>query len=508
MKNLKIVALATFMLLINVSCKDYLDVNTNPNAPVSIDPNFVLSGALIETARIKYSADMTFTCYWGGYFAASGSFSQSGDQMRSYNLTNSGNPSATSFPTLFANANNYNFVQNAFKDKPGYEYYAAICKIMKVWDMHHLVDFYGNVPYTQALSGFVNLSPGYDDAKSIYESLSNELDQAVALIKAGTSATIAVPGTADVMFGGNMTKWAKLANTLRLRLLLRQSQIPSRDTYIQGEMAKITANAVGYLAAGETASIQPGFSKAQFGNQNPLWENMGLSVGDAVAPARDLNRVSNFFLNSFAGKNDPRLDYVVRSPGDKPGINSKSVPYKGIDFGALPAGDITSAATSGFGPGILSGPNQDAIFISSAQSYFLQAEAVQRGWITGNPQALYESGITEAFKQVGVPSATAAATYYSQAIANVGWAASTNKIQAIITQKWMANAAIDGPEAWADFKRLGFPVGVPVSIDPGKVSSIPAVRLLYPQNEYNTNQAAVNAQGTISAFTSKIFWHQ
>lgn len=102
-------------------------------------------------------------------------------------------------------------------------------------------------------------------------------------------------------------------------------------------------------------------------------------------------------------------------------------------------------------------------------------------------------------------TAANATTYYSQPLANVGFDDSPNKLEAIITQKWVSLNGWSPFEAWSDYRRLGIPA-VPISQDPStSVKQIP-IRLFYPQSEYNYNSTNVQAQGNISQFTSKIFW--
>ncbi|HEX3386366.1 MAG TPA: SusD/RagB family nutrient-binding outer membrane lipoprotein, partial [Mucilaginibacter sp.] len=119
-------------------------------------------------------------------------------------------------------------------------------------------------------------------------------------------------------------------------------------------------------------------------------------------------------------------------------------------------------------------------------------------------QALYQDGITASYEELGLKDAQAA-TYYGQAINNVGWAASSNKEQAIITQKWIALTANFAFEGWNEFRRTGFPA-VPSSIDPAKVNPTTPYRVLYPSTELTTNQANLAKEGTIDPFNTKIFW--
>ncbi|MBS1558756.1 MAG: SusD/RagB family nutrient-binding outer membrane lipoprotein [Bacteroidetes bacterium] len=506
------------------SCNSFLDINTNPNQPTVLGaPDYVLTGAIVASGQIQSVDLASFSGYWAGYWAASGSYSQAGDLTRNYNLTYNWLPYGVNvtfagtepnqqlqvWALLYNNASNYHYAETLAKSLKGYDYYVAIAKIMRVWCFHSLVDVYGNVPYSSTFKGLGNLEPTYDNAQTIYQNLSLQLDSAVSIIQNAPTTAVAVKANTDVIFGGNMSSWISLANTMNLRLLLRQSQVASSQTLITQELAKIVANGGGFLGVGQDALIQPGYTKIQ-DLQNPFWENNGFSAASAIG-GRDYNRVCNFSLNFFVNNNDPRADYLFRMPGDNPGVNSKFTgntgSYIGIDFGEPGITATETARTSGFGIGVLGGPSQSLPFITAAESLFLQAEAAQRGWISGTAQNFYQTGIAESFRYLGVPNpAAAAATYYGQGLPNVNWNASSgNLIQAIITQKWAAMTSIDCMEAWCDFRRLGIP-SVPLSIDPSVTSTISPVRVLYPLTEYANNATAVNAQGTINQFTSKIFW--
>jgi len=238
MKKIILSSIIALLVLFISSCNGYLDVNTNPNAPTATQPQLVLSGALISTASNNITFMGRYARQWCGYAAASGSYSNSGDVLRLYNLQSGSNE--TLWDVMFLNISNYNYVENAARGTANNDYYVAIAKIMKAWCFQNLVDNWGDIPYSNALQGFNNLSPGYDKSQAIYESINIQLDSAVQIINAAKTP-VPVTAAADVMFGGNMTRWTQLANTLRLRLLLHQSQMTGRSAYITGEMAKITA---------------------------------------------------------------------------------------------------------------------------------------------------------------------------------------------------------------------------------------------------------------------------
>ena len=156
------------------------------------------------------------------------------------------------------------------------------------------------------------------------------------------------------------------------------------------------------------------------------------------------------------------------------------------------------------GPGILQAADQPAIMFTLAESYFNQAEARLKNLITTGPttKELYQSGITASFEYLGL-NAAAAVTYYSQVLNNVNYDNSTNKEEAIITQKWIAVNGINAEQSWFDYTRTGYPTGIPIPLNYSGSADRP-VRIFYPAGEYSSNGENVPAQP--NAFTAKIFW--
>ncbi|HTH58023.1 MAG TPA: SusD/RagB family nutrient-binding outer membrane lipoprotein [Cyclobacteriaceae bacterium] len=502
MKRKIIYTLMAFTLMIFSACKSYLDINTNPNQLTVTNPDFVLSGALVTTVQNTVNYVNPFASQWGGYLAASGGYSPSGDYVRYYN-----NPASYGnnvFNTAYSNMANYNYVEKNSTNQN----YAAVCEIMKAYVFAQMVDIFGDVPYSQALTGFTYLYPLYDNQQTIYKKLANKLDSAVLLIQNTTSP--AVSSTADVMFKGDMTKWAKLANTLHLRLLIRQSEVADA-AYISSEISKITSNGMGFLAAGQDAMVQPGYQVAN-GLQNPNWNAYGASI---TGIDNDYFRISAFGVQMLQSLSDPRIDYIcLKVGGDnfgKPGVVAVGGPYAGVDFGS-PASTLTNSNnTSSIGPGINASGTQAQMFLSASQSLFLQAEAMLRGWISGDPAATYNTAISESFRVLGVPASKPASAYFNGVAA---WPNSDlqSNLNSLIKQKWIANYVVDCLEAWSDFRRTGYPA-VPKSKDPSITASTPyPVRLLYPQSEYNNNPNSVakamdnNGGAFTSVFGPRIFW--
>jgi hypothetical protein len=281
-------------------------------------------------------------------------------------------------------------------------------------------------------------------------------------------------------------------------LLIRQSQIPNFNP--ASEISKILASG-GVLHEGENIMVNPGYSNAA-NKQSPFYANYGFTPTDAEANTS--TRANNYFVTLLQNTNDPRLNRFFRPPA------SGGTAIVGTTFG-LAQGNPVGAQSSGMGPGLLKDPSQDQWIYPAYESMFLEAEAIARGWMPGDPKTAYEAAVTENFRFLDVPDAEAAAADYlsTARIANWNNAGSSPLSQAkfIAYQKYIANAGIDPLESWSDIRRLNMiPDHGYISVNPNKVSNNLPVRLLYPQSEYTTNAANVQAQGSINAFTSKIFW--
>lgn len=173
--------------------------------------------------------------------------------------------------------------------------------------------------------------------------------------------------------------------------------------------------------------------------------------------------------------------------------------------------NIPGTGTSSIGPGILKAVTQSAVLITAAESDFLQAEANLRGWLGGAGADLtnFNAGVKASFKYLQAPDSSANSLITQSGNKQTNYSACTNfneKLACIIRQKWLAMDAITPFEAWSDYRRLGLPADLPLSVSPFKDAPTVPLRILYPTSEYTTNAANVGAEGTIDGHTSKIFW--
>lgn len=486
-----------------VSCKkDFFDVNKNPNSPTtsSITPELLLPRALHLTAA-RMSTSMDYTAQWTGYWARGGNFGPT-NPLEDYAITNDFQAGQWSgwYDLLFD-------VDQIEKKsiESNQPFYTGIAKVLKSIGYMYLVDQYNNVPYSKAFDLANNILPPYDKGEAIYADLILQLDQAVVLFKGINSANIAGNAgiaTADIVYKGNAASWIKFANSQRLKLLLRQSQVPGFNG--AAEVAKIVANGGGFIGAGETANVQPTYV-VDNGKQNPFWNAYKRLYTGAVAD--DYNRANNYVLRKYVDNSDLRYQYFFSAATTPVSGNT----YYGYNFGEiLPSSDPYKSINSSdvAGPGLAKSAGQPQWFFTSVESLFLQAEAAQRGWLTGTTaQTSYENAVKESFAFLGVTNANVAATtYLTSGRPIVDWAAATNKINLIAMQQYLALTGINNFEAYSNYRRLGVPTDLTLSLAPGRSGRVIPKRLLYPTSEYNYNAAAVRAEGTIDPQTSTVFW--
>jgi hypothetical protein len=485
------VLLVTGVLLF-ASCEKFLDVNTDPNNPTVVSPNLLLPVAE------KYTANMMTASDGGGRrLAALGN-------LMMYNWSQS--DGYAWYPDEFkylVNSNFYSIIfeetySNALKQyntlvglEAEYDYYKAIGMIMKAFHYQILVDCYGDIPYSEALLRSDLATPKYDDAQTIYEDLIVQLTAAIEIIN-NVDLTIVEEVENDVMFDGDMDLWKQFANTIKLRILVRQMSMTGRETYIQAQFDAIAAEGSGFLM--DNAAINPGYIALTEGKQNPFWNLYGYNAGGTPDMTNLATCATDYILTYLDDTADPRIDYIYEEPAD----GHLGVPQGLLDYDTPIKDAFVPEKVSNIGPGLLQNGGQDVVIYTLAECLFNQAEAVLNGYLTGDAKLLYESGIQASFNYLGAGDAS---TYYAQAIQNVGYDVS-DPLEAIITQKWIATNGITAEQSWFEYNRTGFPSDLPISLL--ATTADRPVRLFYPASELTVNPANVPAQP--NAFTDKIFW--
>lgn len=505
----KILIIAIIIIGTVSSCNknSWLDVNTNPNTLPSSTSNFTFASAANRTAAASIGSN-ELGYYWSGQWTQSNSYSIN-NSVFAYQFTNGDFNFWDGYYDILEDLQ-YSIDAAVSSGTP---YFGGTSRIMKAYIYQMMVDLYGNLPYSEALKGSAILTPKYDDQKFIYEDLIKVLDTAITILRDKTvPAALAL---SDIVFGANVstsnTRWIQFANSLKLRLLIRQSGIPGRANYIIAEINKAAATTEGFLQPGVDVTSNPGYI-ATAGKLNPFYESYGYNASGGAQSYGRYPRPTQFLFNSLiAAKDTFRLKRLAFPKGGE-GVNAEIVSnYVGIPFGATTG--FLSQNTSYIGPSQIKKfeYNRPMILMTNSESQFLLAEAKELyGASVTLPltaQAYYEEGVRQSFRLTGTTSAygaTRASTLLTNGINLSDWNASPDKLKAIWMQKWIALVNYNGLEAWSEYRRTNFPL-TPPSLAASPTAPRP-VRLYYTLAELASNTTNVLAQGTINAFTTKIFW--
>ncbi|WP_443943903.1 SusD/RagB family nutrient-binding outer membrane lipoprotein [Pedobacter sp. AW1-32] len=401
----------------------------------------------------------------------------------------------------------------------------GIALVVQIMGMSRVADKFGPMPYTQAGKSLV--STPYDDQKTVYNEFFKQLDTATTNLQTFVAAN---PGkkaffTGDLIYGGDAAKWLKLANSLRLRLAMRIVKADPATAKLQAEKAMAATGGLLTTAADNAAVAQSGT------RNNDLW-TVTVSYGD--------NALGAALQTYLVGYNDPRLPRYA-TPATDPLFSGQ---YVGIRAGANTAANglakadySTYSSINSTSPSIElapSGQKAPQPLMTAAEVWFLKAEAALRGWTgAGSAQTNYETGITTSMSQWNVTigsylsNSTSVPTSYtdpknsannSAAVSTITIAwdnAATNevKLERIITQKWLAIFP-DGNEAWAEYRRTGYPKLFTVANNNsgGTINTQTQIRRLpYPAAEYSNGnkdevRKAVTLLGGADNGGTRLWW--
>ncbi|MCE7065904.1 SusD/RagB family nutrient-binding outer membrane lipoprotein [Dyadobacter sp. CY326] len=470
-KGIAIASLSVFL----AGCQDELEeVNENPNEAISAQPDYLLANAIKSNADVILGSDASmetttlFVQHWAKIqYTDVDKYTVSIANIQNI-WTNLYSQGLTDFTEIIR-----------IGEETGNVNYQAVGLILKSWSFQILTDLYGDIPYSEAVKIDQTLTPKYDAQKDVYLGLLNDLKKASELIN-----TTGSPIAGDVVYGGNLTKWKKFANSLRLRIAIR---ISDKDPQ--------TAKAViAELAADKSQLISSNDEIAQLvyqasPNQNPVARDR---------ETRDDYRVSKSVIDKLQELKDPRLAVFANKT-----VDATPTGYIGVTNG-LPADSASKLGftkTSKLGDYFVA-PTSPAVFLSYSEVLFNLAEAAQKGFITDKPAELYKAAITASLQQFKVNSADIASYLAQPSVAY----SPTNYKKSIGEQKWLALFG-QGPEAYTEWRRLDYPQLKPAyaGVLGGKIP----VRLLYPTGEQALNganyRAAVAAQGE-DKLTTKLWF--
>lgn len=470
---LKKLLYTTLIALTLSSCNDTLDdINANPNATETPLAPYLLTGTL------KQGADL----YWGdgNNFNSSLLFVQHWAKIQytepdRYDVSNTSFTSLwnTGYATLITDLNTI----IKFPDAQANSNYKGIALTLRSWTFLLLTDAYGSIPYKEA---GLKVTPAYNTQKEVYTGLLDDLKQAQSLLNTANGAV-----TGDLVYKGEISKWKKLVNSLRLRIALR---ISDREPVLAKQAAIDATSDAGGLISSNADTFK--FTYISSPQQNPA---------SAWFETRDDFRISKTLVDKLYELSDPRLPVYAQLPSD-----ASVGKYVGGANG-LSNSDANSqgfAKTSKPGTYFLTSTSP-AVIASYSETLFNLAEAVARGYISGDAEQYYKNAITASFNQFGITDATAISNYLNQATVKYD---ATNYAKSIGTQKWIAFYG-QGLDAFTEWRRLDYPVlkAGPATVLDGKIPS----RFFYPGTEQSLNgdsyQAAVAGQGK-DLLTTKLWF--
>ncbi|HEY4110780.1 SusD/RagB family nutrient-binding outer membrane lipoprotein [Puia sp.] len=476
---LKRIALFAFpaILLLSSGCKKFLNVNQDPNHLVAAQPD-----QLLPTVQAAIGVALGDDLYpygniWSQYFTQSAVASQY-KTIDQYLQVNADFNYAWQHLYQSALINTQLMITNS-TGNAALTQYLAIGDVLKAYSLQLATDAFGDIPVSQALQGSDNKNPSYDPQATVYDSIFALIEKGKALM---SDTDPNAPTSPDLIFQGDMDSWIAFANTLELRAYLRLSQIdPARAE--AGVKALYASNASFLNANAEMTYTSTG------GNQNPFYIKE-VALGKTVNLA-----ASKTVVDAFVRNNDPR-QFAVFTLLD----STDTVTYLPQGSFAQNINTITSTPSP-----LVAGDPQNAksalapvILISAAESNFLQAEAVSRGWASGSASTLFTQGIKASFASDGIPDSAAA--YIASAPDAQFPAGAADQLKVIITQKYYAMCGSQGFEAWTEWRRTGYPDFLVTSAAAGG-RTFP-LRFLYPQSELTGN---LKYPGTVPE-TTPVWW--
>ena len=490
--------------------KDFEKINVNPTAPSSVPLDYLLGQAELQ---ISGSAGDPGYKVWRANFIYAACIVQqmasvddynAGDRY-TYNADNSGAYFADSYINSVKSL--ADIISQASKD-PVNVNILSMARILKVVQMHMITDLYGDVPYTEAGQAFISqvYKPKYDPQQAIYADMLKELSEAGAAL----SATAYVPTAADFVYKGDITKWKKFANSLMLRLAMRMTKADpaSAQTWakkaIDGGLMASNDDTFAFIhTAGATSS------------RNPNSYNLGLGRGLIKS---DNLQWSKTLIDMMKARKDPRISIISQlANGDKTVAKQKGLP-NGLDKSTGVNGLVTVTGDGDVKnysrPTDLMYDDDDPnVLLTYAETKFLTAEAIERGWSTGSAKDAFEAGQKAAVTQLVVYDATAVVSDPAAYVTANPYPASGSldeKMTQIHSEMFILTAStFNHYEGWADYRRTGLPALKPVNYPGNQTGGQIPRRLIFPVSEKAVN-ADSYAEGVARMgnddFLTRMWW--
>lgn len=379
----------------------------------------------------------------------------------------------------------------------------GVAKIWGAYLFQRVTDLFGNIPYSEAGMGYYEqiYNPKYDNQEEIYGELIQQIEEGLQLLGENKKT---IQG--DIFFDGNVAKWKKFGNSLLLRVGMRLSKVDPN-----------TAKTVAERAISGGIMTEPGdicmvkhIADTKDSDKNPL--SLRFRTDDYIN--KDAVKISKTFMEYLKETNDPRIKvYCSLKDGNNEPDKQVGLP-NGYDNNTIPSypGYIGKENYSNFNTNTILKMDAPTIFLMPSESALLKAEAALRGWISGDPNALYQEAVILSMKEQEVAynyviSEDEINTYLDQ---NLFKKASgiEEQIEVLGEQYWVATF-MNGYESYANWRRCGYPKLVPTNYTGNESNGQIPRRLTYSIDEYTINKANVNAanqQQGEDKVTTRVWW--
>ena len=453
-------------LLASTACGDLTSINDNPNGPTDVQPPSMLSNAIQTVVDRVDGPNNNLDIRGGGLWVQYYAEIQYRDEDK-YIVR----------PGVDGEWGMYSGPLEDFQRMinkgvaAGVPNWEAVGRIMKSYVFSVMTDAMGDIPYSEAFQERALLTPKYDTQQAIYTALfadlakaSQQIDPAGFGFKSG-----------DIMYGGDMVEWRKFSNSLRLRLAMHLSNVDATTAAAQAQAA-VAAGV--FTSNADNAQLM---YLASAPDQNPVYTNVHVDKRDDYGMSKTL-------VDSMLSWNDPRLP-IYAQPNDTTGA------YQGLPNGLNDGAGPQLKFISRFGTFWRETPAAPLALLTYSEVLFLEAEAAERGWITGNATQLYDDAIRASMEQYGIAT-TAIDAYLAQP--RVVYATGAAGLTQIAYQKWVS-LFLQGMEGWTEVRRTGVPALVP---GPNAVLTKIPERLPYSDNEAVLNKANLDAAVAAQHFSS------
>jgi hypothetical protein len=481
------------LLLISTSCSDFLDVNEDPNNPTEVSEPLLLTGLLANfTYQVLAGYPVRVTSTWVQQQASNVVLPHYGI----YDVDENDVNNTWTFYSYSSAMQNAKILSESATANELYGY-AGIAKIIWAWNMSIVTDLYGSAPFSQALDPDNYPQPAYDSQADIYTGIQEMLDQAIADIDRTDGLTTFVPGADDLVYGGNMDGWRKLAFLLKARFHMRLSYAPGFNASAQADLA--IAAAANSFASNADNTTYSYLNEA--GQENPWYQYTIDGKWNTD------QQISEFFINNLTLNNDPRIYTIAGLDAGGTGM------FVGHPNGAPAAPDVSPIGS------FYSAADADVVMATYSEVKFIEAEAQLIKGSVPNAQIAYDAALQASFDAQSDDIATNAldANNVSGASSDIAaYIAANGTLNAnartayrqVMYEKYVA--LFSQFEVYNDWRRTGIPslTVAQNAIIPSMTQ--PAMRFPYPSAELNYNSANVNAEGVpvgFAAVVERVWWN-